>query len=104
MVPTLISNFLGSFPSFPNVPSSLCIRLSFCLSFRVLDSSLTAHLRHGGCKWLSPLGSPPDRIAALWPLPQTRFPVARLPPILANASGHRAGKCVCRHACMRSRV
>lgn len=44
------------------------------------------------------------RRAALWPrFPDLRFTVARLPPILANASGHRAGKYVCRHACMRSR-
>ena len=45
----------------------------------------------------------PHRPAALWPCsPNPYFTVARLPPILARASGHKASNCVCRHACMRS--
>lgn len=48
---------------------SIHICLSFCPFFCALDFSLTAHLRHSGCKWLGALGSPQDS-SLLAPFPR----------------------------------
>ena len=78
---SLISFVLFHFPLMC-LPRYIC--LSFLPFFCVPEFSLTAHLRHGGCKWLRTPGTP-----------QASSPLAVFPKSLLH--------CVCRHACMHSR-